>query len=299
MKSYLDALWRALAYCLLPRVIWLSVLPLVLSVSATGLLGYFFWETGVAQTRVVLDNWSVTQSLLHLLDVLGLSSWRGMVAPLVLVAVAVPVIVVLCLLLVAQIMVPSLVTLVRARRFPDLQPLGSENWLLAALRSVGWTILAVIVLLLSMPLWLIPPLGLIIPPVIWGWLSYRVMTGDVLSGVATRAERAAIFKAHRWPLWVIGLITGYLGATPTLLWAMGAVTLIFAPLIIMVSVWLYTGIFVFSALWFTHYALKALHTLRTGSAAELPATPDALLESAVALDAPPLPPPAKQPGAQS
>lgn len=296
MKLYLDALWRALAYCLLPRVIWLSVLPLVLCVGVTGLLSYFFWEAGVAQTHALLDGWSVTQWLLHFLDMLGWSSLRSMVAPLVLVLVAVPVIVILCLLMVAQIMVPSLVTLVRARRFPDLQVLGSGNWFLAALRSTGWTILAALLLLVSLPLWFIPPLGLIIPPVIWGWLSYRVMTSDVLSGVATRAERAAIFREHRWPLWVIGLITGYLGAAPTLLWAMGIASLIFAPFVFMVSAWLYTGIFVFSALWFTHYALKALHTMRTGSEAEVVSAPDAMLGQLQASGAPGLPPPS-DPGA--
>ena len=95
------------------------------------------------------------------------------------------------------------------------------------------------------------------------------MTGDVLAPVASRDERQAVLRAHRGPLWAIGVVTGYLGATPSLLWAFGATSLMLAPLVIMVSVWLYTGIFVFSALWFAHFALKALHTLRTGSDAEV------------------------------
>jgi hypothetical protein len=274
MKSSLDALWRALAYCLLPRVIWLSVLPLVLCIGATGLLGYFFWESGVALTNDLLHDWSLAQTLLSGLDSLGLSSLRGLVAPLVLVAAVVPVVVVICLLTVAQVMVPALVRLVRARRFPDLQGLGDENWLLSALRSLGWTLLAGLVLVLSLPLWLIPPLALVIPPLIWGWLSYRVMTADVLAPVASRGERQAVLRAHRGSLWAIGVVTGYLGATPSLLWAFGATSLMLAPLVIMVSVWLYTGIFVFSALWFAHFALKALHTLRTGSDAEVPSALD-------------------------
>ncbi|WP_374591982.1 EI24 domain-containing protein [Aquabacterium sp.] len=274
MKSSLDALWRALAYCLLPRVIWLSVLPLVLCVGATGLLGYFFWGDGVTLTNDLLHRWSLAQTLLDGLDALGLSSLRGMVAPLVLVAAAVPVVVVVCLLTVAQVMVPSLVRLVRVRRFPDLQSQGDESWVWGVLRSIGWTLLAGAVLLLSLPLWLIPPFAAIVPPLIWGWLSYRVMTGDVLAEVASSGERAALLRAHRGPLWAIGIVTGYLGATPSLLWAFGATSLMLAPLVIIASVWLYTGIFVFSALWFAHYALKALHTLRTGSEAEVASAPD-------------------------
>ena len=274
MKSSLDALWRALAYCLLPRVIWLSVLPLVLCIGSTGLLAYFFWGDGVALTNDLLHRWAIAQTLLKGLDALGLSSLRGMVAPLVLVAAVVPVVVVVCLLTVAQVMVPSLVRLVRVRRFPDLQSQGDESWVWGVLRSVGWTLLAGVALLLSLPLWLIPPFAAIVPPLIWGWLSYRVMTGDVLAEVASRDERQALLREHRGPLWAIGIVTGYLGATPSLLWAFGATTLVLAPLVIIASVWLYTGIFVFSALWFAHYALKALHTLRTGSEAEVASAPD-------------------------
>ncbi len=32
----------------------------------------------------------------------------------------------------------------------------------------------------------------------------------------------------------------------------------FAPLLILVSIWLYTLVFAFSSLWFTHYLLAAL-----------------------------------------
>lgn len=265
MKSFLDAYWRALAYCLLPRVIWMSLLPLVACVGVTGLVTYFFWEPGVAFAHVLIDHLQITQALRRLLDMVGLSGLHGVIAPLVLVVTVVPVIVILCLLTVAQIMVPAMVKLIRARRFPDLQTRGDEGWLRAMLRSVGWTVLAAVVLLVSLPLWLIPPLSAVIPPVIWGWLSYRVMTGDVLSGVATKDERATIFKTHRGPLWAIGLITGYLGAAPALLWAFGAVSLMFAPIIIIASVWLYTVVFVFSALWFAHYALAALLALRLQS----------------------------------
>ena len=40
-----------------------------------------------------------------------------------------------------------------------------------------------------MPLWFVPPLVLIVPPLIWGWLTYRVMGFDVLAEHASREER--------------------------------------------------------------------------------------------------------------
>jgi len=38
-----DAFWRAAAYCLHPRVIALSLLPLLLAGALALGLGYFFW----------------------------------------------------------------------------------------------------------------------------------------------------------------------------------------------------------------------------------------------------------------
>ena len=113
-------------------------------------------------------------------------------------------------------------------------------------------------LVASLPLWLIPPLVLVVPPLIWGWLTYRVFAFDVLGLHASRDERRRLMAAHRWPLFGMGVLTGYLGAAPSLLWAMSALTLVFAPVLILVSIWLYTLVFAFSALWFAHYLLAAL-----------------------------------------
>ena len=48
MRLVLDSFWRALAYCALPRVVALSVLPLVLMVGLAGSLSWLFWEIGRA-----------------------------------------------------------------------------------------------------------------------------------------------------------------------------------------------------------------------------------------------------------
>ena len=60
----------------------------------------------------------------------------------------------------------------------------------------------------------------------------------------------------------MGVVCGYLGAAPSLLWAVSALTLVFAPVLIVVSIWLYTLVFAFSSLWFAHYLLAALQRLR-------------------------------------
>ena len=134
-------------------------------------------------------------------------------------------------------------------------------------RSLGATVLAVIALVVSMPLWLIPPLVLILPPLIWGWLTYRVMSFDALAEHASPEERAALIRAHRVPLLCIGVLCGYLGAAPSIVWASG---LLFAAaffVLVPIAIWIYTLVFAFSALWFAHYCLDALAQLRARRAA--------------------------------
>jgi hypothetical protein len=124
-------------------------------------------------------------------------------------------------------------------------------------------------------LWLVPPLILIVPPLIWGWLTYRVIAFDVLADHASAEERRALFKRYRGPLLAIGVISGYLGAAPSLLWASGAMIAVIFVILVPVAIWLYTLVFAFSSLWFAHFALAALEALRkekTQAEAALPPT---------------------------
>uniref|UniRef100_UPI002FDF78D7 EI24 domain-containing protein n=1 Tax=Noviherbaspirillum sp. TaxID=1926288 RepID=UPI002FDF78D7 len=106
---------------------------------------------------------------------------------------------------------------------------------------------------------------------LWGWLTYKVMAYDALAEHATREEYRHIMRRHRWPLLLIGALTGAMGAAPTLLWLGGALSVIFFPLLAGGAIWLYVLVFVFTGLWFTHYCLDALAEYRqAGAAVPLP-----------------------------
>ena len=267
MRLLLDSFWRAVAYCLHPRVIVLSLLPLALMVLLAAVLGYFYWDATVAWTRALLDAWPLLASFWGWIERLFSGDIRGVVAPLVVVIAATPLLVVLSLLVVAALMAPALTRLVAERRFPALEQKKGGTVLGAIARSIGVTLLALIALVVSMPLWLVPPLVLILPPLIWGWLTYRVMSFDALADYASAEERDALLRAHRVPLLGVGVLCGYLGAAPSIVWASGllfaAAFFVLAP----IAIWIYTLVFAFSALWFAHYCLDALDQLRAQRAA--------------------------------
>jgi hypothetical protein len=120
-------------------------------------------------------------------------------------------------------------------------------------------------MVITLPLWVVPPLMFVVPPLMWGWLSYRVMVFDALAVHASREERIAIGRKHRGWLLLIGVLTGYLGALPSLVWASGALFAAAFVVLIPMAIWIYAGVFAFTALWFTHYSLGALESLRAES----------------------------------
>ena len=262
MKLLFDSFWRAVAYCMHPRVIALSFLPLILMVVVSFGLGYFFWEGAVASVAAWLEAYELMQALLSWLDRVGMGSLRTVFAPLLVLVLATPVIVLSCLLLVAVLMTPAMVSLVGQRRFASLERKHGGSLLASVLWSLGSTLLAVLVLVVSMPLWLVPPMGLILPPLIWGWLTYRVFAFDALAEHASVDERKRILREHRGSLLLMGVLSGYLGAAPSLLWASGAMVIALAPLLVPIAICIYTLVFAFASLWFAHFALTALQQLR-------------------------------------
>lgn len=275
MGLLLDSFWRAAAYCLRPRVVALSVLPLLLMVALALGLGYFYWDAAVQGMRAMLDASTLLASVWSWLQGWGLGDVTAVMAPLMVVLAVAPVLVVVSLLAVAVLMTPALVALVAERRFPDLERKKGGSFIASVVWSVGSTLLALVALVVSVPLWLVPPLVLILPPLIWGWLTYRVMVFDALADHASKEERQEIFRRHRSSLLGIGIVTGYLGAAPSIVWASGVVFAAAFFILIPLAIWIYTLVFAFSSLWFTHYGLAALRRLRAESAGLAPVSASA------------------------
>ncbi|MEI8159166.1 MAG: EI24 domain-containing protein [Burkholderiales bacterium] len=285
MNLLFDSFWRAAAYCLRPRVVMLSVLPLVLVVALTLGLGYFFWDEALDQVRKVLESSAFVNNGWAWLDSVGLGRIKIFLAPLIVIFAVTPVIVVVSLLVVALLMTPFLVRLVALRRFAELEERRGASFLRSLLWSLGSTLLALMATVLSIPLWFVPPLVLVLPPLIWGWLTYRVMAFDALALHADEEERHTLFRRHRTQLLGMGVLAGYLGAAPSLVWASGVFFAAAFVFLVPLAIWIYTLVFAFSSLWFTHYCLSALRALRLERAAVQVVVPEAQLSKRLAAPA--------------
>ncbi len=277
MGLLIESFWRAVAYCLMPRVIALSLLPLVAIALLAGVAGWLFWGAAVAWMQSALGSAHWLATLWGWLGRLGVGDAPGALAPLLLVLAALPVIVIVSVLAVAALVTPALVRLVAARRFAHLERKHGASLLASIAWASGSTLAALAAMAVSMPLWLIPPLVLVLPPLIWGWLNYRVMAFDALSEHASRAERQTLFARHRWRLLTVGVLCGFLGAAPGVVWISGVVFAAAFFVLVPLAIWIYTLVFVFSSLWFIHFCLAALEALRSEPAPAIPAaTPPGL-----------------------
>ena len=93
MREVFDAFWRAVGYCLHPRVMLWSLLPVLLAGGALALLGWAFWEPAVTAVRAALEQWSLVAALLQWLESIGATHLRTLLAPLIVVALMLPLVV--------------------------------------------------------------------------------------------------------------------------------------------------------------------------------------------------------------
>ncbi len=262
MNDLLRSFGRALASALHPRMLWLTFVPFAAAAIVWGVILWFSWQTLIGTTRGMLEGWPFTTTLYRLFDWLGFSSLHAVIAPFIVIAIAIPLIVVTVLLLIATLSMPAVIRHLTVRQFSSLEMRHGGTWFGSLGHALWTTFVCLLVLVVTLPLWLIPPFFALIPPLLWGWLTYRVMTYDALALHASRDERRLLVRRHRLPLLLIGVASGLLGSLPTLLWASSVWLIVLFPVITAATIWIYAFILVFSALWFGYYCLRALQRLR-------------------------------------
>ena len=269
MRPVLIAFGRALLSQLHFRMLLLTVLPFVFSMAIWGVALYFGLQPifeWVANYFAGNDGFRISGSVLAWF---GLGALKTVVVPLIAMWVLLPLMILTALIFIGAIAMPVIVKHVAGRHYPELEARRGGSFFGSLWVSASSFFVFAVLWIVSLPFAAIPPLGFVIHLALWGWLTYRVLAYDALADYADAQERKDILRTHRWPLLLIGAITGALGAAPTLLWLGGALTLYMLPLLAGMSIWLYLLVFIFTGLWFEHYCLEALARYREGKAVAL------------------------------
>lgn len=264
MQQVFKSFGLALVGAMHPKMLWLSLRPFFIVSILWGALIWLTWTPALEMLSTFLTASILTSWIADGLIWAGFESARAWIAPLFFVMLLIPLISISLLVFIALTTVPTIVKVVaRQYAYKDIVKKKGGSLFGSFIYTLWSTLICLALVMLTLPVWWIPPLVAVLPPLLWGWLTMRLMSYDVLALHATAEERDTLLHQHRWPLLAMGIISGMLGAVPTFFWATSALALVLFPIVSFVALWVYSLIFVFAALWFTHYLLEALKELRS------------------------------------
>ena len=262
MTVFFTSLLRALMLQLHPRMLLLTLLPLIVALGLWGVGLWFGLQPLIDQLQAWFSDYGLFRWTGDMLDRLGLSGLRTLLVPLIAMWLLLPLMVLSALLLVNWMAMPVIARYVSQRFYPQLEQRHGGSLATSLGLSCSSFLLYLLAWLVVLPLNLIPLFAVVVQPLLWGWLTSRVMSYEALSSFADESELSTIRRNYRFVLLMIGVVTGSLGAIPGLLWLGGAVSVIFFPVLAAAAIALYLLIFVFSGLWFQSFCLDVLAILR-------------------------------------
>ena len=265
MISVFTSLFRALLSQLHIRMLLLTILPFIVALAIWGAALWAGLQPMIDQLQIWFADYGLFHSAGEMLDSMGLSAIRAIMVPLLAMWLLLPFMILSALLLVGMMAMPAIGRHVGQRFYPQLERRQGGSFAGGLWVSMSSFVAFIVIWLLTLPLNLVPLFALLVQPLLWGWLACRVMAYDALADYADEEERRLITQGQRWPLLVIGVVSGTLGAIPSLLWLGGVMSVIFFPILAAAAIWLYLLVFVFSGLWFQHFCLEALLRLRSVS----------------------------------
>jgi CysZ protein len=205
------ALLYGFANLLHPRMLWLMVWPMLVSLVFWGAVAAAFWERLAAALAALFQRWlEPAAGFLHL-DLGGATS---LAAYVVLVLLLVPLVYLTALLILGAFGMQKMVDHVASRSFPALErrrggSVAGSVWNgVAALGGMA------LLFLVSLPLWLLPPLWPLIPLAIFAWGNQKLLRYDALAEHADAAELARVFRERRGALLTLGLLFALLAYVP-------------------------------------------------------------------------------------
>ena len=207
----LGALGYGLVNAFHPRMLWLMVWPMLVALVIWGVAAMVLWMRLATWLAAILKQWLEPALGFIRLD---FGDATLIAAHVILFLLFVPLVYVTALFILGIFGMQKMVDYVAERSFPQLERRrggsmgGSLGNGLAALGGMLG------LFLLSLPLWLIPPLWPLIPLAVLTWGNQRLLRYDALAEHADKAEMARIFRARRGGLYTLGFLLALLAFVP-------------------------------------------------------------------------------------
>lgn len=263
---------RALSTQFRFKILLLSVIPLLISLAVWG--GLMAWRLQAVFDFIqsYFSNHDGFANASAILNSLGLLALKTVIVPLLAMWLLLPLVIITSLLFIGVLVMPTVAKHVGQRDFPQLELRRRSSFFASLGFSLGSFFIFVFAWIVTLPLFFVPPVYVLVQPLLWGWLTYRVMSYDALAPFADKQERQLLVAKHRGSLLLIGIIAGWFSGLPSMLWMGGAMSMAyvaFFPIFVSLAIWAYLLIFIFTGLWYQHFCLDALQALRQEQNAEV------------------------------
>jgi CysZ protein len=238
MFAIVRAYLRATKSFALPGMLRHFLWPVLASVGLWTVAGLLFWDKVAGLLLHLARHWSTLAGWTSEGSVGRHAATTGI--QLALYLVSVPLALATAVLILESVALPIILDKVAKAEYPHVERRkGGSQW--HSLRSTLVSfLLALGIAVVTLPLWLIPGVGVAISLLLSSWLNYRSFRYDVLMNHADAQELETLPRDHRVRLFIL---------------ALGAGTLTLVPVVNLLAV-------PFAALAFAHYLLRALQTQR-------------------------------------
>lgn len=117
-------------------------------------------------------------------------------------------------LLAAILVMPLMLRHLAQGEYADVAPLGADSLVAATVNSLWAAFLFIAAWLATVPLWLIPGLGLLLPLLLMAWFNRRTFAYDALAQHANAGEWEVLRREQRQAMFLLGLLMAVLAHLP-------------------------------------------------------------------------------------
>jgi len=201
--SIAGSLFYAAANLVHPRMLWLMLWPMLVSLALWGAVALALWTRMAIWLAGILERWLESAMFFVQLD---LADAALIAAHVVLFLLFVPLVYLTAVFILSLFGMQKMVEHVAGRAFPALERRRGGG-----VAGSGWNALVAFSGMLglglaSLPLWLLPPLWPLIPLAIFGWVNQRLLRYDALAEHADPEEMARLFREQRASLYLLGVL---------------------------------------------------------------------------------------------
>jgi len=245
------AFGRAVVSQFHPAMLFALLLPFFIVLLGSVILVWLFWAPVTDWLRHGFETWPVIGQVEAWLLAMGLVSLQLWLVPILAACILLPLSGLAGIAVAAVFVMPLVLRHLGQGAYADVARQGQWAFAASAWNATWVVVLFCLGWMLTMPLWLFPPLALVLPTLWWTFAFTRMLRLDALVEHASPDERRRLIRRHNLGFWTLGLICALLSLLP--------------------PAWLFLP--VFSSLLFAHFALEMLRRERRAGPPSDPAPP--------------------------